>query len=173
MHNAINAILFQCLWFSAILIGWEVAAVPALLMAYHVYLTKPSYLLNLFIPAFIFLGVLWDSFLIATGLFQITGHPGSLGNVPLWLICCWLGFSFSLGLSMGWWTNYPKLFIAACMLFAPLSYFAGMRFGVLSFELFVLPIVAMGWGVLGAAVLWGLPKAVGLKFEADKGVWQS
>ena len=160
MHVAINAVLFQCLWFATILLGWEYAVLPALLMMAHLSKVKAAYLSNLFLPLFVVLGIGWDSLLISLNLIQISGSPLSLGVMPLWLMMCWLGVALSLGLSLGWWNQYPRLFILSCAFMAPISYYAGMRFGVLSFELYVLGILALGWAGFATLVVYLMPKMI-------------
>ena len=53
---------------------------------------------------------------------------------PMWIICMWLAFSGTLNHSMSWMKGRWVLMIVSGALFGPLSYMAGINFGIISFN---------------------------------------
>lgn len=154
MHKLINAVLFQAIWFSAILVGWELALVPLSVMLIHGLAFEPGQHHYRFVLAFVAIGFVWDSMLVYSGVFAFAApEPLSLGVMPLWLLGLWAGFALTLNSSLSWWKDYPVVFVIACAVAGPLSYFAGTRLGALTIEPFGFALLSVAWGLLAVLVV--------------------
>ncbi len=77
------------------------------------------------------LGCGLDYLAIQLSLFQ---PLGSFYFFPLWLIGYWILFATSFSLSLNWLQNKGFLASLLVFFFAPLTYYAGERFGLLNFN---------------------------------------
>ena len=139
----IQFLVFQALWFIAVLGGnqWLVAA--ALLLALHFWLT-PSRAADWRVLPIALLGIMLDSVLTLVGVFEFE-------SIPLWLGLLWLGFVLTLGHSLAWLNNLPRIMLAPIGAIAGcLSYLAGWKFDAVG-----LPLGVM-YSSLTLAICWGL-----------------
>ncbi len=133
-NKAWNFLWYQSVWFTAIL-GRE-ALEPflfALLGLHLIWCGHWRTELKLMVSCGIF-GVIADSALSLSGLYLFDPAP-SLLPIPLWLVGLWLGFAGTLNHSMSYLMSRPWLASAASLAAAPFSYFAGARFGAVTFGL--------------------------------------
>lgn len=155
-HIVINAVLFQALWFSAVMLGWVFALPLLCLMAWHLLLTLPAIpWVRLALLACV--GILADS--LASG-FGFYGFPSAealmAGFIPFWLVCLWLGFVLTLIASLQWLRRHTVAFAFACAIAGPASYWAGVKLGALILEpsaLFVTCGIWFGFGLVSSVVL--------------------
>ncbi len=159
MHNVLNAILFQSVWFSAVLVGWQLSLIIVLMMLFHLlYFRKkgPSYSRLVLIILF---GMLFDALLFNLGLFQASDlSQASFLGMPIWLMTIWLAFGFTLFASLSWWQAYPRVFISGCMVAGPLSYWAGMRLNALYIVDVGFLVLCFSWLLVSYSVTRFLPR---------------
>ena len=103
-------------------------------------------------------------FVISTGLigmfvdsaFHISGiiiYKASLSNTiaPLWIIAMWLGFAATVNHSMSWLNKRYIYGFVLGLVFGPLSYVTGEKFGAVTFggnRFTALAILALAWGIV-------------------------
>tara|TARA_R110002167_G_scaffold118753_12_gene295515 strand:+ start:25 stop:585 length:561 start_codon:yes stop_codon:yes gene_type:complete len=136
-HVLTNALLFQVLWFVAILAGWYWALIPLAFMLTHLIVIRSrmpvSILLLLLLSC---IGMIFDGILNYIGVYQFAVVSPQIPylELPVWLACLWIGFCFTLPLSLAWLVKKPYFFVIACTLLGPISYLAGRRLEVLNFS---------------------------------------
>jgi len=151
----LNAALFQVAWFAAVLgAAWEKAWLGPLVLlpvlAVNLLMaTDRRGELQLWAVAGV-LGLLFDTALIAAGVFaprrELFPHPFS----PPWMIGLWLNFAATLNQSLGWLHGRPLLAALFGAVGGPLAYYGGARLGATE----ALPgvagmvLLAIGWGVM-------------------------
>jgi len=157
-HILINAFLFQLCWFSAVLMGSYWALLPLGLMFLH-YLQVRGTTGLLVVLLLGVLGIMFDSLYLYLGIYHLDVQTAALPllNLPVWLVCLWLGFCLSLPLSLAWLVKKPVYFIVGCMLLGPVSYLAGRRLQAIDFADINIGFLVLEWAVfafLVCLVLW-------------------
>lgn len=155
-HVLINALLFQVVWFVAVLAGDYWALLPVTLMLVHISMIRkqlPLSVLPLLVLAVI--GVIFDSLLNYMGVYQFpTSYLGlPFLGLPVWLACLWLGFCLTLPLSLAWLIKKPLLFVLGCSILGPVSYLAGRRLDALSFSDANIWFLVIQWGLFSIITL--------------------
>jgi hypothetical protein len=151
----LNAGLFQAAWFAAVLgAAYERAwlglliLLPVLAINLAMASDRRSEL-KLWAVAGV-LGLLFDTALVAAGIFaprrQLFPHPIS----PPWMIGLWLNFAATLNQSLGWLQARPLLSALFGAVGGPLAYYGGARLGATEAipGMAGLMILAIGWGVM-------------------------
>jgi len=151
----LNAGLFQAAWFAAVLgaayeRAWlgPLVLLPVLAINLAMASDRRSEL-KLWAVAGV-LGLLFDTALVATGVFtprrQLFPHPFS----PPWMIGLWLNFAATLNQSLGWLHARSLLAALFGAVGGPLAYYGGARLGATEAIPGVegLLILAIGWGVI-------------------------
>ena len=134
-HIIVNAVLFQVLWFSAILTGWALALGPMLLLAAHFLFVVRDQKLRVACVALAICGAFADSALGLLGIYTFNEDALLVANtIPLWLVFMWLGFALCLPLSLNWLYRSPWLVLAFFSIGGPMSYVAGRSLGALAFD---------------------------------------
>lgn len=133
-NKVCNFLWYQSVWFTAILgrEAWE-PLLLALLALHLAWCRDWRAELKLMLSCGI-LGVVADSGLSMSGLYLFDPSPSVL-PIPLWLVGLWLGFAGTLNHSMSYLVSRPLIASAMSLAAAPLSYFAGARFGAVTFGL--------------------------------------
>lgn len=147
----LNFILFQSIWFAAILGQGTLEWLLMLLLAMHFLLCadlKDELKVVLSCTA---IGVVADTMLTLAGVFIFDPAPSVL-PIPLWLVAIWLGFVSTFRHSMGYLLARPMIAIPAAAIAAPLSYIAGMSLGAVSFGLDVA-VTAVVVGLLWVGLM--------------------
>jgi hypothetical protein len=147
----LNFILFQSIWFAAILGQEQLEWLVALLLITHVLLSAnlTNELKVVLLCAAI--GVAVDTALTLAGVFIFDPTPSVL-PIPFWLVGIWLGFAGTFRHSMTYLVAKPLIAIPAATVAAPLSYLAGMSMGAVSFGLDITS-TAMVVGLLWACMM--------------------
>lgn len=151
----LNAVLFQVVWFAAVLgAAWGMAWLGPLVLLPVLAINQAisedrSGDLKLLVVAGL-LGFLFDTTLVAMGVFtplqQLFPRPCS----PPWMIGLWLNFAATLNLSLGWLRERYLLATLFGAIGGPLAYYSGAKLGATE----TLPtsggllILALGWGVM-------------------------
>ena len=156
-----NFVLFQLLWFSAVLgaaAGWHwpaPLALLALLMWTHVCGGDLRADLRLVLLG-LGTGLVFEVLLLATGLIRYqlqwwTALP------PLWIVCLWSGFAQSFLYSLAWLRGRWPVAALLGGTGAVMSLFAGIRFGAaqpLQGEIPLLIFYGAAWAVLVPWLAW-------------------
>jgi hypothetical protein len=153
-HVLVNAVLFQVLWFTAILTGWFWAIGPLVLLITHFLVVEKRTKVRLSCLGLAVAGMFADSALLYGGIYSFP--EGTLyipGMLPLWLSYMWIGFCFCLPISLSWLFRSSWLLVAFFTVGGPLSYLAGNRLGALDFANSSLWILAAMWFALAVLVL--------------------
>ena len=160
-RNISNAILFQAAWFAAVLgagkgIPWLGTVVLIPVLAINLYLIdKPRSELLLIISAGI-LGFIFDTALVAAGIFKPVQYLLPLPCSPVWMIGLWMNFAASLNVSLGWLRGKYLLASLFGAVGGPLAYYSGGKLGAT----LTLPdmqgiiVLAIGWGVMTPLLYW-------------------
>ena len=153
-HKIINAVLFQALWFTAILTGWLYALPLMLVHLAHFVLAERNVKTRLSCFALALIGIVADSILGLVGVYEF--HADNLmvfGLIPLWLCYMWLGFSICLPLSLSWLLRSPLMLLAFFSVGGTLSYVAGRQLGALGFDDSSIAVIAIVWFAVACVVL--------------------
>ena len=95
------------------------------------------------------IGTIVDTILLQTNLVVYQGVY--LDKIaPLWITAMWIGFAATINHSLGWLNNKWIMSFALGAIFGPLSYFTGIKFEALHFEvsLLTVSVLALLWGVV-------------------------
>ena len=132
MPVLLNAVLFQCVWFAAVIgaghgLAWPgvlaVAAFAAVTLRERA--TRASDLRLVALAAV--LGGLLDSGFVATGLLRYAAPWPVEGLAPAWIVALWINLALALNHSLRWIRAYPAWAAAFGAAAAPLSYLAAAR----------------------------------------------
>ncbi len=151
----LNFLLFQAIWFAAILgrESWE-WVVAMLVLVHLVLITDRTKELMVILPCAA-IGIAVDSLFTLFGVFIFDPIPSVL-PIPFWLIGIWLGFVATFRHSMSYLLAKPLIAIPAGAIAAPLSYLAGMGLGAVSFGLdtaMTAIIIGLTWAGLMAVFI--------------------
>ena len=161
-HILTNALLFQALWFVAILGEWYWAFIPLALMLAHLLSIRKQLPVSIF-PLLLLgcFGMIIDSVLKYIGVYQFSVVSPAIPylDLPIWLATLWLGFCFTLPLSLAWLVKKTYLFVFACSLMGPISYLAGRRLEALNFSDDNIWFLVLEWCVFSiVALVFLLPR---------------
>lgn len=166
----LNALLFQCLWFSIML--FEQLGLSQLLMALvvqffiHYYHAKGE--LTLILPLVVFItGVVVDSSFSNLGLFtfELDKHDINVSNrqlvaIPLWLIALWAGLVLTLQNSLQWIRSKRYLSVFGFAVFGPVSYIAGRSLGMIGFNDTMILYLVIEWAFIGWFASFSFKKVI-------------
>jgi hypothetical protein len=154
-RKAINVVMFQAVWFAAVLgaargVFWlgPVAMLPTL--AVHLALTNDRRGEIKLLLAAGLLGLVFDTAFVAGGVFTPLQHLFPRPISPPWMICLWLNFAATLNVSMAWLRGRYLLAAIFGAIGGPLAYYSGARLGATE----ELPtttgmlLLAIGWGIM-------------------------
>ncbi|MGI9205949.1 MAG: DUF2878 domain-containing protein [Woeseiaceae bacterium] len=96
------------------------------------------------------LGLLWESFLVATGLVRYEASAMLPGLAPYWIVGMWVLFATTLNVGMRWLRKNVAVAATAGAAGGPLSFLAGEKMGAVGFAntSLALFIIGLGWAVL-------------------------
>ncbi len=150
-----NFILFQAAWFAAVLgaakgMPWlgPLAMVPVL--GVHLTLAENrSGELKLLMAAGI-LGFLFDTVLVAAGVFLPVAYLLPRPLSPPWMVSLWLNFAATLNVSLAWLRGRMLLAVFFGAIGGPLAYYSGARMGATEAlpSLGGMLVLALGWGCM-------------------------
>lgn len=147
-----NFILFQIGWFACVLgstysYPWLGTLIAALIVMLHVYRSKFPELEVWLIIAAIFVGAIWDSFLVWMQLISYNNGMLSENLAPYWIIALWALFATTLNVSLRWMKGRWIIAAVSGAVAGPLAYYAGHRLGAVNFTdmNMALLYLAIGW----------------------------
>ena len=154
MNMLVNFAAFQIGWFSSVLgaareMPWLGPLAFVLVLAIHLRRApRPQFEIGLVIACG-FIGLIFDSVLVAAG--WVTYPSGLFSDLlaPYWIVTMWMLFGTTLNLSMGWLKGRPLLAALLGAIGGPSSYFAGQKLGGIVFLEFVPAMIALavGWAI--------------------------
>jgi hypothetical protein len=154
-RKAVNVLLFQAVWFAAVLgaargMPWLGPLVMIPTLAVHLALQKNRQgEVKLLLAAGV-LGFIFDTAFVAGGVFTPLQHLFPRPLSPPWMICLWLNFAATLNVSMVWLRGRYLLAALFGAIGGPLAYYSGARMGATD----ALPtstgllLLAIGWGAM-------------------------
>lgn len=153
----VNALVFQLVWFTSILLQLDSWPIALLLLIGHFYLIpNRRYDLTLMLGVSL-VGIILDSALSALQLFVFADQA----LIPVWLVFIWFHFALCLNHSLAWLRRIPLALVAVIGAIAgPASYLAGYRLGAVE-----LPYGSVISGLV-LAVLWALLLPVFVQYSA-------
>lgn len=154
MPALINFAAFQIGWFSSVIgaakqMPWLGPVVLLVVLAIHFrQARRPQAELTLIIACG-FIGVIFDSLLVAVGWVTYPSGQFSEFLAPYWIVTMWMLFGTTLNLSMGWLKGRPLLAVIFGAIGGPASYVAGQKLGGIVFLDYNMALIglALGWAV--------------------------
>jgi hypothetical protein len=170
MKNIINIVAFQLSWWGCILgadkgltyLG-PVMMIIFLIVHYFLFVTdiRELYLVAIFGV----IGTFIDSLMFLSGSFIYSGsYTPDIFVAPLWITAMWAGFSATVNHSMSWLKGKWLLMVVAGIVFGPVAYFTGEKFGAIEFHLSSLSsaiVIAIVWG-LSMPLIYYVNQYIGL-----------
>ena len=156
-----NFVLFQILWFAAVLgaaagLVWPAPLALVALLGWT-RITGGSLRADMRLVLIgVATGMVFEILLLASGLirYQLQGWPLW---PPVWILCLWAGFAQSFLYSLAWMRNRLWLAAAFGAVGAVLSLYAGLRFGAAEPLLGMVPLLTVygiGWALLVPWLAW-------------------
>lgn len=132
MPVLVNAVLFQCVWFAAVIGAGAGRAWPGVLavavfaaVTLRQRATRASDLRLVAVAAV--LGALLDSAFVAGGLLRYAAPWPVEGLAPAWIVALWVNLALALNHSLRWVRPHPAWAAALGAIAAPLSYLGAAR----------------------------------------------
>lgn len=170
MNPVTNFLLFQVGWFSSVIsaslqLQWLAIILIAVLIGFHIKIVpNPAAELKIIIIAGI-TGLVVDTVLIHFQVLVVL-YPESVSIAPPWLIGLWMLFGITVNHSLRWFNQHMWLAALGGLIFAPLAYWAGDRFGLLEFstetdfELTKLFVIGICWFFITPMLLMASRKLI-------------
>ena len=120
----------------------------------------------LFATLVCFVGTVVDTVLLQTNLIEYQGvYTNNIAS--LWTTAMWIWFSETINHSLVWLNNKWIISFVFGAIFGPLSYYTGIKFETLHFEISVLTIsiLALLWGVVIPYLYYLNGKVLSKKWE--------
>lgn len=162
----INAGLFQVLWLSAVYgsaLGWVWPCIFLLIIlaCWQLQATKRAQSDIKLILIALLMGLIIDSAWINLGIMTFTNQGPISWLSPVWILTLWAGFALTINHSMSWLKSHPLLPSLLGLISAPLSYYAGKKFGAVEYNfdtLLVSAYIGLVWAI-------ALPLLVRISFQ--------
>lgn len=150
-----NLLLYQGIWFIAILGRTPYVWIAFALIGVHLFLCTDRWCELATMIAASIVGLMVDSALTLGGVFQFTPTPAIL-PIPLWLVAIWLAFSATLRHGLRGFMKRPLLLVLLAAMGAPLSYLGAERLGAATLpfgQIQTALILAPIWAVIMALLI--------------------
>ena len=151
-----NVLMYQAIWFVAVLGTIDYQWLLALLLLLHVVWSGQWQREMRLMLLGAGLGGTIDAVFTGLGVYVFSSSV-SWSPIPLWLIAIWMGFCGTLRHSLRPLVNKPFVITGLAAVGAPMSYLAAQRFGAVDFPLGGLRtaiMVGMAWVVVMPALAW-------------------
>lgn len=155
ISNVGNALLFQALWFAAVLgaaagVVWPALLLLALLLGWSGWRGLGWRRDLQLLAAGVVVGLTFEVLWLGVSGLEYRLMPMA-GLPPLWILCLWAGFAQTLRHSMAWMLRRPWLAVLFAGLGSIGSLYAGLRFGAASFDGDLVTLL-IGYGLCWALV---------------------
>ena len=140
----INIIGFNISWFGLVYFGNTFTPIALLIFAVHILILSNVKNELLFIAIVTAIGISVDSFLQYINFFIFSGAS----HIPFWLMTLWLCFASTICHSLKVLASAKLLQIAVGIIFAPLSYLAGVQLNAVELG----QSITLSYAVLG--LIW-------------------
>ena len=156
MKNIVNIVAFQLSWWGCILgaakdLTYLGPAMMIIFLIVHYFLFVTDIRELYLVAIFGVIGTLIDSLMFLSGSFIYSGsYTPDIFVAPLWITAMWAGFSATVNHSMSWLKGKWLLMVVAGIVFGPVAYFTGEKFGAIEFHLSFLS------SIIVIAIVWGL-----------------
>ena len=147
MNKILNIIGFQASWWGCVL-GVQAGMTylgPFLMfsfLAVHIIRILDNYSELKLIILFGFIGTVIDTSMAYFGILIYQGtYFADTIMAPLWITAMWCGFSATINHSLSWLRNRYISSAVLGLVFGPLSYIAGAKFGAIEYD--TTPIIAL------------------------------
>ena len=161
VKTIINIIGFYIGWWACVLgtandIPYLGPAVMILFLIVHYYLFV-SDIQEIYLVLIIgIIGTITDSLLFLSGSFIYAGaYSNEILIAPMWITAMWMGFSATVNHSMSWLKDKWLLMVICGVVFGPVAFFTGEKFGAIEFNLsalFSVLVIAIVYGILMPAI---------------------
>ena len=155
-NTIVNAIGFQAIWWSCILLGNLALPLVACLIVFHIYFHSRAFDELRIILFCGLIGFLLDAVLTAAGIFEF-GAQAFYGWPPAWLLALWFGFSATLRNSLDFFRKHMVLAALLGAISGAGSYLAAERLGAVDFPLGLVEsyiLLAAIWALLFPAIIY-------------------
>ena len=137
--NLLNYTLYQAGWLACILgAAWHQpdagAAVALVLVALHLGLTREPALELRLVALALVVGLIVESWQVASGTYRFPGHGLHLGPVPAWLLLLWAQFATAFRYSLRGLLMRPFAAVTFGAAGGPLAFLAGARLGAVTLQ---------------------------------------
>lgn len=156
-----NFIGFQIGWFACVVGAAQgyplvAVAVASIIVILHLLRDNNLYSELCLIISAVFIGIIWESLLLASGWLAYDSSGGASIFAPIWLVAMWALFATTINHSMAWLKNRYFLALLLGAVFGPLAFIAGESLGAVVFldRTMALTLLAVGWAVLMPLLLW-------------------
>lgn len=127
LRSLINFVLFQAVWFLSLLLEADSILLSGTIICLMFYLSEHKKQDALLVLKALPLALLCEYIAVVSGLLIFKSYP-----FPLWLAFLWVALLLCINTSMSFLTALKRWqAFMICVVFAPASYWAGARFGVL------------------------------------------
>jgi hypothetical protein len=156
-----NFIGFQIGWFACVVGAAQgyplvAVAVASIIVILHLLRDNNLYSELCLIISAVFIGIIWESLLLASGWLAYASSGVVSVFAPIWLVAMWALFATTINHSMAWLKNRYFLALLLGAVFGPLAFIAGENLGAVMFldRTMALTSLAVGWAVLMPLLLW-------------------
>ena len=102
------------------------------------------------------IGTITDSLLFLSGSFIYAGaYSNEILIAPMWITAMWAGFAATVNHSMSWLKDKWLLMVICGVVFGPVAFFTGEKFGAIEFHLSALfsgLVIAIVYGISMPAI---------------------
>jgi hypothetical protein len=156
-----NFIGFQIGWFACVVGAAQgyplvAVAVASIIVILHLLRENNIYIELCLIVSAVFIGLIWESLLLASNWLSYSSSENNALFAPVWLVAMWALFATTINHSMAWLKDRYFLALILGAIFGPLAFIAGENLGAVVFvdRTMALVALALGWSGLMPLLLW-------------------
>ena len=156
-----NFIGFQIGWFACVVGAAQgyplvAVAVASIIVILHLLRENNIYIELCLIVSAVFIGLIWESLLLASNWLSYSSSENNAFFAPIWLVAMWALFATTINHSMAWLKDRYFLALILGAVFGPLAFIAGENLGAVVFfdRPMALAALALGWSALMPLLLW-------------------
>lgn len=160
-RKVLNILLFQVAWFAAVLgaaggMAWLGLVVLVPVLGVHLTLQEDRIGEVRLLLAAAATGFLFDSLMVATGVFTPVCSLFPSPFSPPWMVGIWMNFAATLNVSLSWLLESYWMAAVFGALGGPLAYYSGAKLGATETlpSLAGMVMLAVGWAVVMPLLAW-------------------